>query len=330
MTMTTIKLPCHPRVRPLIASVSSLIASVRFLIAGCAVALAVLAGGVSPLQAQSVAVMVNGEPITNYDIEQRTKLNFLTTRKQMARQEVIDELINEKVKIKEAKKFGVDPSASDIDQAFAGMGSRMRLSVDQLAKTLESQGVRPETLKARLKADMVWTSLVRGRYKESLQVGEKDVAAAAEEGGEASQAEAFEYKLQPIVLIVPRGSAPAAVDLRRKEAESLRERVQTCEQANSYFKSMQNAAIREAVTKTSADIPGPLRELLNKTPIGHLTPPEVTKQGVEMVALCDRKPTKVDTPKKREIREKMYAQKYEAKSKAYLNDIRKAAMIEYR
>ena len=330
MTMTTIKLPCHPRVRPLIASVSSLIASVRFLIAGCAVALAVLAGGVSPLQAQSVAVMVNGEPITNYDVEQRTKLNFLTTRKQMARQEVIDELINEKVKIKEAKRFGVDPSASDIDQAFAGMGSRMRLSVDQLAKTLESQGVRPETLKARLKADMVWTSLVRGRYKESLQVGEKDVAAAAEEGGEASHAEAFEYKLQPIVLIVPRGSAPAAVDLRRKEAESLRERVQTCEQANSYFKSMQNAAIREAVTKTSADIPGPLRELLNKTPIGHLTPPEVTKQGVEMVALCDRKPTKVDTPKKREIREKMYAQKYEAKSKAYLNDIRKAAMIEYR
>jgi peptidyl-prolyl cis-trans isomerase SurA len=323
MTMTTIKLPCHHRVRPLIASV-------RFLIAGCAVALAVLAGGVSPLQAQSVAVMVNGEPITNYDIEQRTKLNFLTTRKQMARQEVIDELINEKVKIKEAKRFGVDPSASDIDQAFAGMGSRMRLSTDQLAKTLESQGVRPETLKARLKADMVWTSLVRGRYKESLQVGEKDVAAAAQEGDEASQAEAFEYKMQPIVLIVPRGSAPAAVDLRRKEAESLRERVQTCEQANSYFKSMQNAAIREAVTKTSADIPGPLRELLNKTPIGHLTPPEVTKQGVEMVALCERKPTKVDTPKKREIREKMYAQKYEAKSKAYLNDIRKAAMIEYR
>jgi peptidyl-prolyl cis-trans isomerase SurA len=274
--------------------------------------------------------MVNGEPITNYDIEQRTKLNFLTTRKQMARQEVIDELINEKVKIKEAKRFGVDPSASDIDQAFAGMGSRMRLSTDQLAKTLESQGVRPETLKARLKADMVWTSLVRGRYKESLQVGEKDVAAAAQEGDEASQAEAFEYKMQPIVLIVPRGSAPAAVDLRRKEAESLRERVQTCEQANSYFKSMQNAAIREAVTKTSADIPGPLRELLNKTPIGHLTPPEVTKQGVEMVALCERKPTKVDTPKKREIREKMYAQKYEAKSKAYLNDIRKAAMIEYR
>jgi peptidyl-prolyl cis-trans isomerase SurA len=329
MTMTTITLPCHPRVSLLIASVSLLIARVRFLIVGCAAVLA-LADGVSPLQAQSVACMVNGEPITNLDIEQRTKLNFLTTRKQMPRQEVIEELTNEKVKIKEAKKFGVDPSASDIDQAYAGMSSRMRLSADQLTKSLESQGVRPETMKARLKADMVWTSLVRGRYKESLQVGEKDVAAAALESGDAGQAEAFEYKMQPIVLIVPRGSASTSFDARRKEAESLRERVQTCAQANSYFKSMPNAAIREPVVKTSADIPGPLRELLDKTPIGRLTPPEITKQGVEMVALCERKPTKIDTPKKREIREKMYAQKYEAKSKAYLADIRKAAMIECR
>jgi peptidyl-prolyl cis-trans isomerase SurA len=302
----------------------------RSLITGCAVALAVLAGGVSPSPAQSVACMINGEPITNYDIEQRTKLNFLTTHKQMPRQEVIDELTNEKVKIKEAKKYGVDPGVSDIDQAYAGMGTRMRLSPEQLTKSLEGSGVRPDTLKSRIKAEMVWTSLVRGRFKESLQIGEKEVAAAAQEGGEATQTEAFEYKMQPIVLIVPRGSAPAAIDTRRKEAESLRERVQTCDQANAYFKSMQNAAIRESVTKTSADIPGPLRELLDKTPIGHLTPPEITKQGVEMVALCERKPTKIDTPKKREIREKMYTQKYEAKSKAYLAEIRKAAMIECR
>jgi peptidyl-prolyl cis-trans isomerase SurA len=93
---------------------------------------------------------------------------------------------------------------------------------------------------------------------------------------------------------------------------------------------MQNAAIRDAVTKTSADLPAPLRELLDKTPIGHLTEPEVTKQGVEMVALCDRKPTSVDTPKKKEIRDKMFFDKYEAKSKAYLQEVRKAAMIEYR
>ena len=281
--------------------------------------------------AQTVVVMVNGEPITNYDIEQRSKLNFLTTHKQASRQDVINELIDEKVKIKEAKKFGVDPGATDVDQAYTSMSQRMHITTEQLTKSLESQGVRPETLKARIKADMVWTSLVRGRYKESLQVGEKDVAAAVrEKGDEKSEVEAFEYKLQPVVLIVPRGSPPAAIDVRRKEAEALRERVQSCEEANSYFKSIQNAAIRDVVTKTTADIPEVLRVVLDKTPIGHLTPPEVTKQGIEMVVLCGRKPTTIDTPKKREIREKMFAEKYEAKSKSYLQEVRRAAMIEYR
>ena len=300
---------------------------IRSLIAGGAVALAILAGSGFPLHAQSVAVLVNGEPITNYDIEQRTKLIVLTSQKQSPRQEVIDQLIDEKVKLKEGKKYGVDPTSSDVDQSYSGMSQRMRISADQLTKSLESKGIRSDTLKARLKTDMVWTSLVRGRFKESLQVGEKEVTAAA---GDQSQTEAFEYKMQPIILIVPKGAAPSAIESRKKEADALRERIQSCEAANSYFKSMQNAAIRDVVTKTSADLPVPLRELLDKTPIGHLTTPEITKQGVEMVALCDRKPTTVDTPKKREIREKMYTEKYEAKSKAYLQEIRKAAMIEYR
>jgi peptidyl-prolyl cis-trans isomerase SurA len=300
------------------------------LLLGCAAVLLLMGSG-SPLHAQTVAVMVNGEPITNYDIEQRSKLHALTTHKSPARQQVIDELIDEKVKIKEGKRYGVDPTAADVDSSFASMSSRMRVSPEQLAKSLEAQGIRVDTLRSRIKADMVWTSLVRGRFKDSLLVGEKDVAAAVQVKGEEKQeGEAFEYQMQPIVLIVPRGSPPALVESRRKEAEALRGRVQTCQDANDLFKTMQNAAIRDTVTKTSADLPAPLRDVLDKTPIGRLTEPEVTKQGVEMVALCGRKPTTIDTPKKKEVRDKMFAEKYEAKSKSYLQEVRKAAMIEYR
>lgn len=298
------------------------------LIIGCAAALFAW-GHATDLRAQTVVVMVNGEPITSYDIDQRSKLTVLSTKKSATRQQVLDELIDEKVKIKEAKKFGIDPSGGEIDQAFANMGSRMRMSGEQLTKMLEGQGIRPETLKQRIRADMVWTSLVRGRYKDSLMVGEKDVQAAL--GDSDKQAgDSFEYQMQPVVLIVPRDAPSATREARLKEAEALRARVQSCEEANALFKSMPSAAIRPTVIKTSADLPQVLRELLDKTPVGHLTTPETTKQGVEMVALCSRKPTTADTPKKREIREKMYAEKYEAKSKAYLRDVRKAAMIEYR
>ena len=296
-----------------------------------ATAALIIVGGGSRLHAQSVAVMVNGEPITNFDIEQRSKLNELSTHKVQPRQEVIDELINEKVKIKEAKKYSVDPSESDIEGAYASMSSRMHVSSDQLTQILAARGIRPDTMKSRLRADMVWTSLVRGRFKESLQVGEKEVQAAVDtSGGDKQAAESFEYQMRPIVLIVPQGAAPALVEARHKEAEAFRERIQSCEEANNIFKAMQNATIRDTVVKTSADIPATLRELLDKTPIGHLTPPEMTPQGVQMAALCARKPTTVDTPKKREIRDKMFAEKFEAKSKAYLQEVRKGAMIEYR
>ena len=300
---------------------STLLAAILLAAIGCG----------APAHAQTVVVMVNGEPITNMDIEQRSKLNMMTTNKQPNRQDVINELIDEKVKIKEAKRFGVDPGVSDVDQSYAQMAQRMRLSANQLTEVLEKRGVRPETLRSRIKADMVWGSLVRGRFKESLQVGERDVATAVRGSGvENLEVEASEYKMQPVVLIVPRGSPDEAYQQRKKEAESLRERVTSCADANNYFKSMRGAAVREIVTKTSADLPDALREMLEKTPVGHLTPPERTKQGIEMVALCARNKTKIDTPKKREIREKMFVEKYEAKSKSYLQEVRKAAMIEYR
>ncbi len=283
----------------------------------------------STVMAQSVAAMVNGEAITNFDIEQRVKLTKLTTQKVVSREEALEELINDKLKVKEAKRYGLDMSSSDIDGAYGNMASRMRMNPEQLSKTLEGHGIRPETLKSRIKADMTWGNLVRGRFQSNLLVPEKDLA-GVEPSGDKSETESFEYLVRPIVLIVPRGSPSSTIEARRKEAELLRSRIQSCDEAQSLFRSMRDAAIRDQLTKTSADLPPALRELLDKTPVGKLTPPEVTKQGVEMVALCSRKPTKADTPAKRAAREKIYNQKYEAKSKSYLEEVRKGAMIEMR
>jgi peptidyl-prolyl cis-trans isomerase SurA len=294
-----------------------------------AAALLAVPGFGSTVMAQSVAAMVNGEAITNFDVDQRIKLTQLTTRKAISRQEALEELINDKLKVKEAKRYGLDMSSSDIDGAYGNMASRMRMNAEQLNKTLEGHGIRPETLKSRIKADMTWGNLVRGRFQSNLLVPEKDLA-GIDAAGSKTEGESFEYLVRPIVLIVPRGSPSSTIEARRKEAELLRSRIQSCEEAQSLFRSMRDAAIRDQLTKTSADLPPALRELLDKTPIGKLTPPEVTKQGVEMVALCSRKPTKADTPAKREAREKIYNQKYEAKSKSYLEEVRKGAMIEIR
>src|SRR5262245_51553950 len=75
---------------------------------------------------QNVIVMVNGEPITALDVEQRVKLITLTTQKAPNRQQVIEDLIDEKLKIREGKRWTLEITDADVDSAYANMGSRMR------------------------------------------------------------------------------------------------------------------------------------------------------------------------------------------------------------
>src|SRR6202012_2664744 len=116
------------------------------LVQACALVLALASFGyVTPSHAQTVAVMVNGEPITDFDIEQRTKLDELSTHKATTRQAVMQELIDEKLQVKEAKQYSVDPGSSEIDAAYGQMASRMRLNSGQLDQMLENAHIRPET-----------------------------------------------------------------------------------------------------------------------------------------------------------------------------------------
>jgi peptidyl-prolyl cis-trans isomerase SurA len=69
---------------------------------------------------------------------------------------VIDELRNEKLKVHEARKVGLEVSASEVDQAYAEMGRRMRMTPEQLTQILVQAGVSVDTIKHGIRADIAW------------------------------------------------------------------------------------------------------------------------------------------------------------------------------
>jgi peptidyl-prolyl cis-trans isomerase SurA len=279
-------------------------------------------------QAQHVVVLVNGEPITALDIEQRAKLDQLSTHKVPARQDVIEELIVEKLKIREGKKWGLEVSDSEVDTAFSTMAARMRMNVEQLTKELAKSGVNAATLKHRIKADIVWPQLVRGRYQASLQIGEKDLVASTESKGDEV---GYDYYLRPILFLIPAGSPEGFIEARRREAESLRARFQGCDEGLALVRALKDVAVREQVIRSSADIPPELRKILEGIEVGKLSPPELTKFGIEMHAICAKKESSVENmPGKRKARESVMSERYEQRSKQYLNEIRRGAMLEYK
>ena len=280
-------------------------------------------------RAQQVVVVVNGEPITALDVEQRSKLIQLSTHKVPARQEVIDELINEKLKVREAKKWGLEVSNSEVDTAYATMASRMRVTAEQLTQQLAKSGVNAATLKARIRADIAWPQLVRGRFQASLQIGEKDILTAME--SKSDDTVGYDYTLRPILFLIPAGSPETFIDGRKREAEALRGRFHGCEEGIAFARALKDIAVREQVIRSSADIPAELRKVLEGIEVGRLTPPEVTKFGIEMFAICAKKVSAADnSPGKRQARETIMNERYEQRSKQYVQELRRGAMLEYK
>ena len=300
-----------------------------FIAAMLATAIAMTVG--SPAGAQQIVALVNGQPITALDVEHRSKFMQLSTKKVPPRKEVIDSLIDEILEVNEAKRFTLEVSDSEVDTAFAGVASRMGLDAQRLTQVLVSGGASADTLKRRLRAQIAWTSLVRGRYKASLEIRDSDVEAQMQlHKSEDKDQVGYEYIMNPVVFIVQRGSPDGAFEARKQDAEALRTRFQNCNDGLTFARALKDVAVRDQVSKFSADLPQQLRGILDGTPVGHLTPPETTAEGVQMFAVCAKKETKNDTPGMRETRDQMFQQKFGVKAKRYLDDLRRAAMIEYR
>ncbi len=278
--------------------------------------------------AQQVLMIVNGDVITAYDVEQRMKFVQLSTHKPAVRSEVIDELIDDKLKVQFGRRYKIELPDSEIDAQFAEMGNRMHMTPEQLTQALAQGGVDAATLKAKIRSDTVWQNIVRGKYQGDFQIREKDVLAAiqTDKPDEKNQV-GYEYRLRPILFLVPHGAAQIT-EARQKDAEALRGRFTDCDSGLKYARTLRDVAVRDVIVKSSSDLPPVLRDVLDKTEIGHLTAPEVTPQGVELFALCERKETKEDTPEKRQAREKLFAEKFQAKAKQLLRELRKQAMIE--
>jgi peptidyl-prolyl cis-trans isomerase SurA len=281
--------------------------------------------------AQNVVVIVNGEPITALDIEQRIKFTQMSTQKAPARQDVINELIDEKLKVREGKRWGIEISEADIETMYATMTGRMRLTVEQMNQNLTKGGASPNTVKSRIRAEQVWSQLVRSRYQSSMQISDKEVQSAIEASKpEEADTVAYDYIMRPILFLVAPGSPPTVFEARRKEADALRGRFKGCEEGVAYARTLRDLAVRPQVIRSSGDLAAELRKMLDAVPLGQLTAPEVTKLGIEMFAVCSKQPSKADTPSKRQARDAVFSQRFERQSKQYLNKLRREALIEHR
>lgn len=280
---------------------------------------------------QSIVAIVNGAPISSMDVQSRGNLMRISGR-QVAQKEVVEELIEERLKMMEARRVNLLPSDREVDIIFAGIAQRSNLSAEQLKQALASRGVTDKTLKARIRAELGWREFVRAKFRALSVVREQDVVAAVQtkDKDEAANTKAVTYVIRQVIFVLPKGASDAQVAQRKQEASAARGRFRSCEQGIEFLKSLRDVAIKEPSSRQALQLSPALRETLEKTPVGTMSPPDKGDQGIEMVAVCERKEGSGLGALQQVVEEKMKDEQYDIQARKYLNDLRLRAVIEYR
>lgn len=129
-----------------------------------------------------IAAIVGKEPITMLDYEERLIFTLATSgmqnteeaRKQIGPQ-VLNAMIEEKLKLQEAQKYKIDVSDLDIKREWDRIEQQNNVPDGQIQKVIMQLRLRPSVFRDQLRADIAWYKYIGARYRPTVTVGESEI-----------------------------------------------------------------------------------------------------------------------------------------------------------
>ena len=283
---------------------------------------------------QSIVVLVNDDPITVYDVEQRQRFLAVTTQEQPSpalKKKATDMLIEERLQIQQAKKLGITPSEEDVTKVLAGMAKNNNMNPEQLAAALGQMGVNIKTLRDRIRAQVVWQDLIRKKFRRDVSIAETDVDKALGSGADAeAPKEETTFQLRQVKYEIPTDADQASIAKQLAAVESVRAKVQSCSNLSSFTKDMKGFKIKTLQDQLPGSLGQPMRTLVMNAKIGQMTPPTLSGSAIEAYAVCGKHATKGDPEKRQQTETKLLEEELGIRAEGLLRDMRQGAFIEYR
>jgi len=126
----------------------------------------------------NVAVEVNDQIITNYEISQRIKMLETFGAKSVSKKEVINSLINERLFTYSAIELEALPDNSEIDKGLDDFAKRGNLNKKDLLAYLDSRNVSQETLIAYITAGLTQRKVIQKKFVNNIIISQSDVESA--------------------------------------------------------------------------------------------------------------------------------------------------------
>lgn len=255
-----------------------------------------------PVLAEGVEAIVNDEVISTVDVRSRAIALLVGQRLPLdeeylaqARVAALQSLIDDHLKLQEAKRFEVTIRPEEVDAELRRRLGASGGSQSGVEQELAKQGVSLATLRDQIKADMAWTRIISGRYGQRVRISETQV----QERMDRVMSNAAKEQLLVSELTVPFEVAPDRASLR-EEMAGLAQQLNSVplEQrqrlfsiaARQYSASATAAAGGNLGWVIAGDLRPDFESALKDGQPGQLFGPIETKDGFHILGLWDRQP----------------------------------------
>ena len=277
-----------------------------------------------PAQAQAIVLSVNGDPITNVDLEQRMKL-LRAIHRPASREAAVQSMIETRLKAREAAKYSITIGDNEIGEQVQADAKKLKMAPQAVLNGISAAGVGQEHLRNYFKAELAYSVLIKALNK---GVEASEIQVREEMARERGKSSITNYTIRQVVFTLNPGDGPDKINAAAKEAEALRGRFTSCTAGIPYAKTLPGVAVRSTLTRSSTQLADGIKEILDKMPVGHLTAPSRSANGIELIALCDRSASNDTEELRKTISDRILNEHMEQETDAKYKELRAQAVIE--
>lgn len=286
-------------------------------------------------QAQSsvkIAALVNGEIISNQDIQNRINSFLMTSQiplnaqtKGMIVQKVIHSAVDEKIKLQAAEKAGINITEKDINTAIANFEKSNKIPNGELKNILKQAKVSEKSFREQMKADLAWVRFLKSKLQLEGNITQSEIENALAE----AKKDLNTPKYQISEIFVKKAKAKDIQDL----VENLRKDPRFELYAMKFSDSPSAAKGGNLGWVNQGKLPEKLETVILGLKEGEISDAILLNDGYYIIRLNQKfnpKKDKPTMPNKEEIKNYLTNQKLETLAQKYLQDLRQQAVIEIR
>ncbi len=285
-----------------------------------------------------IAATVNKDAISEADVNNRMSLILASSgiqntkeNREKVKPQALSLLIEEQLKIQEAKKNELSVTREEIDEAFGQMASQNKMTAEEFAKVMTKSGIPQSTLMRQIEAQIAWRKVVTTILRPRVDVTENDISEKMNKLKE--NIGTTEYQVSEIFLPVPNSKEDKKIkELATKLIQEIKAgRAPFAVVAAQFSKSSSAVQGGSLGWVQAGELPKEQDIVVKSLSKGQISSPLKGLSGYHILTLNESRQISVETlPKEEDVLNAIGLQRLDRLQKRYLSDIRSASFIDRR